>query len=367
MMEKLPLPASGSVAEVAGGIHMAILIFGEELGSRVNEGLRNKYPNWFTMLQEARRNQRKPVYDSFLDARFLLSELKAEDQLIAGEIPGFNDQWLDFGMAVKKAANRWSHMTLAPTLDTYCILVGGLAKLADLSQLDVAKRLNEAVDRATEILEGKYKPFDHAGAADNSAGTEVEKKVREIFDRPPIGGRWHGPLGTRPIKISHTTRDVTERGESIKSELGPNADEKISDWLSYYPKHLTGEAAVAEDGAVMAFVKGLPYLIGYLGDEPKAISTSEIDTPLRGFALDYQYVFVGDDVRETTTNKRLGAVAPESTARLISTLAAALKPDTLFSATEYGELFTEDEDGQVTLITTVQKSNWFPGHLPELT
>lgn len=367
MMEKLPLLESGSVAEVAGGIHLAILIFGEELGRRVDEGLRRTYPNWFTMLQQARKNEGKAVYDSFQDARFLLSELKARDQLIAGQIPGFNDQWLDFGKEVRTAANRWSHMALSPSLTTYCTLVGGLAKLASLSSLDIAKQLNEAVERANKILEGTYKPSQPVDVAGPSGRTDVEKKVREIYERPPIGGRWNGPLGKRPIKISHTTRDVTERGESIKSELGPNADEKIAAWLAYYPKHLTGEAAVAEDGAVMAFVRGLPYLIGYLGDDPGTTSTSETDRPLRGFALDFQYVFLGDDVRETTTNKRLSAVSPERTTGLISTLAGALKPDTLFSATEYGELFTEDEDGQITLITTVQKSNWFPGHLPDLT
>lgn len=366
MMEQLPLLESDSVAEVAGGIHIALLIFGKDLGARVDESMRREYPNWFEMLKQARKAEGKPTYDSFFDTRFLLSELKFDDQLVARSIPSFNKEWREIGLLVRKTANRWSHLALYPSVETYEVLVGGLAKLARMSDLAVAPKLTEATERAASIRKGEYKPDVQLTPVQQPIDTQIGQKVKAVFDRPPIGSLWNGPLGTRPIKISHKTRDVTERGASIKSELGPNADQKISEWLAYYPKHLTGEASVAEDGAVMAFVRGLPYLIGYMGEEPLAKSASEIDNPLRGFALDYQYVFLGDDVREITTNKRLTAVAPESSARLISALAAALKSEALFSATNYGELFTEDEDGQLTLITTVQKDNWFPGHLPDL-
>jgi hypothetical protein len=116
---------------------------------------------------------------------------------------------------------------------------------------------------------------------------QLSAEVQESIDfaillsekkRPPIGQEWKGDLGTRKLSLIRPTGDLYDvvAKRSVKSELLPDPETKISSWLAIMP--IGGEVYVSDDGAVAAFVHGVMRLIGYMGPEP-AVAAHE----LRGF------------------------------------------------------------------------------------
>ncbi len=353
------------VTEVAGGIHIALGIFGAEIGDQVNKSFSQVAPTWFDHYKATRQQQGAHVYKSISDPRFILAEAFAEDGAIAAHIPGFGKAWKILAEGLRAFANKWSHQNLEPKLANYILLMESLAAISSLSKLECAHTFKQAQERATLIESGQYVPTGQAQTDENLPApevTEVIEKVARREKRPPIGAAWTGPQPTRKVRISKAMKDVTENGVSILASLGSDPQGTLADWLRYYPNGQDGEALIDEDGAVMAFKRGQAYLIGWLGEEPNpAVDTSDV---LRGFPLAYSYIFTGTDVRELTTNLLLSTSAPESTKSLISELSRHLASEQMFEATDYGELFVSDEDGAAQVLTTVHKGVWFPGHLP---
>lgn len=231
--------------------------------------------------------------------------------------------------------------------------------LAILSNLDIAVDFQECITRLKSIIDGTFKVKPSAGIEDPDArkyAEDVADKIEEIRKRPPVGSLWEGEIGKRLLKLNKAMRELTENGVSIRSELGVDADEKITSLLRYFP--LGGEVRVARDGAIMGFKKGDPYLIGWLGDVP-----SDTKDTIRGFYLEHRYVYRGGDIYAGENKDPLSNSAAESTLDLLNALKAEnLVEDTQLKVTTYGDLVIEQES-EIRKLAEVHKDIWFPGHL----
>lgn len=362
----MPNPALIETADevtIAGTIHAYARIFGSELGEQVNTKLfTNASPNWFSTLKQARKAANLVTYDDYRDPRFLLKEAMDDEGLVHYGILNFDSNWKVVAATLRRKLNAWFHGSLEPSLTTFLELVEGMRFLAEQSKLPVAQDLVANVNRARAIQSGAYSAS--AGAEepvvtkeDKDFAEKLKAKKKAIEKRPPVGSEWLGSKGTRKIVISKILHDVTENGISIKSQLGSDPDEVITSWLRYYP--LGGEAKVADDGAVMGYKKGQAYLIGWL-TSPETESVTEV----KGFALPYEYIFTGADVRDIVSGKLLSQNTLESTAPLLGALANKLTEGEFLSITAYGEILKQSDSLETEIIAQVHKNIWFVGHLP---
>lgn len=362
--DKYVLLESADEIAIAGTIHYFVRRFGQELGEQVDLKLKTKAsPNWFLALKQARKAAGLPTYDDVHDPRFLLKECLDDDGIVHFGINGFDSEWKLNAAVLRRKLNSWFHGSLEPNLTTFIPLVELLNNLAERSKLAVSINLNAALIRARSIEAGHYIPtLPQKSVPQNLQDSEFIEKLKAkkaaIVKRPPIGSEWTGAKGTRKIVISKVMNDVTENGNSIKNQLGPDPDEVIKSWLRYYP--LGGEAKVADDGAVMGFKLGQAYLIGWLGESPATSSSNAF----QGFVLPHEYIFTRNDVRDLTTGKLLSVDANEGTTGIIQELANKLDEGEIFSATPYGELVLSNDEGEPRLLTRVHKDIWFKGHLP---
>ncbi len=362
--DQLGLLESDDEIAIAGTIHYFARKFGFELGEQVDLKLKtNASLNWFQTLKQARQDAGFPTYDDVHDPRFLLKECLDDKGIVHFGITGFGPEWKLNAATLRRKLNSWFHGSLEPTLTTFVQIVGLFRVLAAGSNLPISSDLLEALNRARAINSGIYEPKKESSnwpqnSDDAEFVTRLKEKKAAIQKRPPVGSEWTGTKGTRKIVISKILNDVTEQGISIKSQLGSDPDEVIKSWLRYYP--LGGEAKVAEDGAVMGFKLGQAYLIGWLGQEPP----NDGDRNVQGFALPFEYIFTGVDVRELTSGKLLSVDATENPAAVIKELAQQIHEGEFFGATAYGELFHERDQEEPILLARVHRDIWFKGHLP---
>lgn len=348
---------------IAGTIHSYARIFGSELGEQVNAKLSQKgSPAWFATLRQSRKDAGLVVYDDYRDPRFLLKEALDDDGIVHFGINNFDPEWKLVAAKLRRKLNSWFHGSLEPNLDTLLQLLEGMRFLAEKSNLPVASNILANVNRARAIEAGIYKPARPAAnpevtEEDKAFAEKLKSKKDEIIKRPPVGSEWLGAKGTRKIVISKVLHDVTENGVSIKNQLGDDPDEVVKSWLRYYPNG--GEAKVADDGAVMGYSRGQAYLIGWLNAEQELASSD-----LKGFALPYEYIFTGNDVRDVVSGKLLSASALESTTQLLAKIKDVSLEGDFLSITPYGEILRQDEASEPLIVAVAHKNIWFSGHLP---
>lgn len=364
-MSKIPLLESDSEIEVAGLYFHSVKQFGKELGQLVDQSFKAKdAPNWFELIKEFRKNENKgALYDDPFDPRFLVKEAIIPGSPVAAEIPGFDSDWREMAFKLRSQFNKWSHFSVSPSIPNLLVVFEILKDASIMSSMSLADDFVLAIARLKQIQLGESTPPTPAGEAlvsDSDAKgyvDEVARKAKFVLRRPPVGSEWTGPKGTRKIVISKSMRDVTENGISIKSSLGPKAEEIVSQWLRYYP--MGGEAKVAPDGAVMGYRKGTPYLIGWIGVQ------QEEETEPVGFFLDNGYQFTGEDVRDIETGLLLSKAAREPIGWIIEGLSKSMEVDTVFNVTTYGQIVTDDGSGAAIKVLDIHKDVWFPGQLPE--
>jgi hypothetical protein len=350
------------IAEVAGVIYSTSREFGTELGDLVNRHfLRKKEVRWFDDLKFLRRQEKVTVYDDPLDIRFLLREATLEQSPVMAAIPMYSKEWKDEANFLRKKLNSWYHFSLEPNFQTLQEILKSLLVLASFSELKVAALISQQLSKATNRDTGNTKE-------ESAVVTEIEQvrefveevvqKRKTVLARPPIGSIWNGSVGTRKLQLNRALRDALENGVSVADQMGPNGRQKIKEWLRHYPTD--GELLVSEDGAVMGYIRGLPILVGWFGDEP------DVDPDdVRGYFLPHEYEFTGSDVLDRDTSTLLSEVAVESIEELILQLAASVSPGEQIVATTYGDVILEKEDGSDPVkITKVHKDIWFPGQLP---
>lgn len=364
MSNKIPLPTGNNPMESAGIYALLAQSFGEELGSFVDNQFRaSGEHDWFVDLKIVRNSQKKNsfLYDDCMDPRFILSEQLNPASLLPSVIPGWGPVWRNTAKTLREKMNKWSHNRVKYNLENLNQIVQMMGTLCSISGLELQDNLHAISARINSILSGKFTSPTAAGQGPPSpVATEViEEVVRESAfpKRPPVGSKWKGDLPTRKVVINHLTRNVTENGIPINKQLGENADQLLGLWLKYKPGG--GEAYVADDNAVMAYLQGDPYLIGWFGPDPE-----DDGTTIRGFFLNREFELLENDIQDLATGDLISKVAKADTSELVSRLHMQAHTGDLLSITDYGDIAVSGESGDYQRIGTTRSETWFPGLIP---
>lgn len=361
----IPLLSSDSEVEIAGVYFSSVKVFGESLGKSIDDVfVRKGASDWFRIIREVRiKEQKSAVYDDPFDPRFLLKEAVIPNSPLPLAIQGYGTIWREMAFKLRDQINKWSHFSTLPTIPNLIAVFESMHLISSLSKLEIRFELEASLQRMYAIIEGRWvaqkNTVGTADATDSDAKKYAEKvaqKIEEIGKRPPVGSVWTGEKGTRRIVINKSLRDVTESGISIRESLGANSEEIVSQWLRYFPAG--GEARVASDGAVMAFKKGTPYLIGWLDGKSKT------DEEPSGFFLDDDYEFLGTDIRDVQSRELLSIMAKEPIDWLLKKISVKIPIGSFFNVTNYGVVVFENANGEFENIAEVHKDQWFPGQLP---
>ena len=260
--------------------------------------------DWFSVLKV----QRAPHLDTvnINDPIFYLKEpYYNDDSPVWNFMPKGNASFKNNLGKLLKIRHDWAHYTWEPTITNLSEAVATFFDVADQLKLPHSENYAEIRSRCLEIIHGSFatssNPFsalqdlfrptaqsveqDSAVLEEIKQEVEIGLKVIARQKRPPIGGAWEGPPGSRVLKLVKTTRDIYDTsGKSVKSELGPNADVVIGKWLTI----LNGNAELKvsdEDGAIAAPLGGRLHLLGYFGDLPEPDPTQ-----IQGFIGPEEYV-----------------------------------------------------------------------------
>ncbi len=358
----MKLIAGDSVADVAGVIFATSKEFGQELGNIVNmHYLQKGQPKWFSELRVERKRVNKDNYKDPLDIRFLLWESSEPNSPVTNAIPGFSSDWKADADLLRRKLNSWMHYSLEPDLDTLEDILTVMSTLAHLSKLEILKQLALQLERVNLLRTG-WKPETASPPTTQPPEvaafvSQVKEKKERIFARPPVGSVWNGPIGTRNIELNRNLRDALEDGVSVAHEMGENGKDKVRDWLRYFPQG--GDIKVSDDGAVMAYVKGVPILIGWFGEEP------DVDPDaIRGYYLPHDYEFTGTDIKDIQTGSLLSESSTEDVQDLICLLATKLVIGAVINVTTYGDVVSETEaEDEPIKLTRIHKDLWFSGQL----
>lgn len=358
----MKLITGDSVADVAGVIFATSKDFGQELGNLVNmHFLQSGQTKWFSELRAERKKVGKDNYKDPLDIRFLLWESSEPNSPVANAIPGFSNDWKEEADLLRRKLNSWMHYSLEPDLNTLEDILTVMSSLAHLSNLSILKVIASQIKRIHQLRTG-WKPETPGSVTPESPEvaafvSEVNEKKARIFARPPVGSVWNGPIGTRIIELNRNLRDALEDGVSVAHEMGEGGKEKVREWLRYFPEG--GEIKVSDDGAVMAYVRGVPILIGWFGDEP------DVDPDaIRGYYLPHDYEFTGSDVKDLQTGSLLSELSQDDVQDLIRLLADKLAVGSVINVTTYGDVvFESSNSDEVQKLTRIHKDIWFQGQI----
>jgi hypothetical protein len=359
---EIRLITEDSVANVAGVIFATSKEFGQELGNIVNlHFLSLGKMTWFSELRSRRKKEGKGDYKDPLDIRFLLFESSSPDSPLPTAIPGFSDGWKHEADLLRRKLNSWMHYSLEPDLDTLEDILTVMSTLAQMSGLSLLQEIAKQMHRIHEIRNG-WKPEVPGQQEPQSPEveafvSEVKVKKDRIFARPPVGSVWNGPIGSRVIELNKNLRDALEDGVSVAHEMGANGKDKVREWLRYFPQG--GDIRVSDDGAVMGYIKGVPILIGWFGEEPD-VNPDDI----RGYYLPHDYEFTGSDVKDLQTGSLLTESTQDDVQDLIKLLAAKLDVGSVINVTTYGDVVFESSDlDEVQKLTRIHKDVWFIGQI----
>lgn len=358
-MTNISLPKGENPEFVAGIAYALAQKFGEELGEYIhNIYASDNQPDWFHQLRLWRESHNQPfVFDDFRDPRFILTEQQKEDSPLRQIIPGWNQAWSNNATALKKRLNTWSHHRAKPSIQNLKALAELMATL--VSGFEIEDDTRALVSRCKAILDGSFVPK----AADKKepepeSSPEVKQEVDRYEEVPPIGSRWLKSLPTRMLKLIKSTGDLIESGRSVKSQLGPKAEEILRKWFIYFPAG--GEVFVDDKtGAVVAFKKGDAHLIGWFGVEPD-YSPDKI----RGFFLPKEYQYKDLDVVDTASGQRLLGTPDVVAKDLVADIAAQVSDGEYLFITDYGDVAIELDGGGFKKVAEADAGSWFPGALP---
>jgi hypothetical protein len=357
----VPLPNEGTAAEFAGIYYVLSKAFALDLYNLVNDTIVSKTgdTNWFGKINADREEKGLFKYLDPKDPRFLLDQANYHHSILRLVIPGIDVAWDTAAAKLKKLLNNWSHHQVEPKPTTFLELLYPMSVIARQSKLGLDETMGKLIERTKQIRDMVWVPEGPAAELPQEAeiyAEEVEQKIQEIKRRPPVGSPWIGEPGQRRVKLSKALHDITENGVSIKSELSPDPEIKVAEFLRYYPNG--GDLRIDDDGAVLGYIKGDPFLVGWLGEEP-GVKPEEI----RGFIDSRDYIFLGNDLKDSVTNELLSEVAEEPIDILINGINAwgGLEIGSVINVTEYGDLVFITEQGETKRITKVHKGIWFIG------
>jgi hypothetical protein len=364
-MESLSLPETDDYVLLLGIVAALELQTAKELERLIDDQFKALgESDWFESIQKYRQSRGESFgYKSSTDLRFLLSEATHEDSQIWHLIPGVNQAWMNAAQNLKFKLNQFHHQQLSPDLNTLLVVATLMDTVASGPELRSALWARALISRSKALLSGNYVPKAQAALPNQTEEVaEIEQKYTQVIEarakRPPLGSLWVGERPQRHLTLDRKTRDVYDKnGISVMGEVEQKGTEVIDKWLWYFP--LGGDIFVADDGAVMGFIKGDKYMVGWLGPEPEGYSKQ-----VRGYVLPHEYFFTGDSIILVSTGQKLQHVARDDSGELITQLMGTVKANSAISISEYGDLFVPIEDGEPQRLATAHRGIWFPGHLP---
>jgi hypothetical protein len=364
-MGTLRLPESDDPYLISGIIFALESEVGRELSEVLDKNFRSAGEiDWFESILRYRRSLAEYFgYKSPKDLRFILAESTHPESEILHFIPGVSSSWTNAANSLKVKLNQFHHGNISPDLNSLLIMATLFDSVAAPSGLETSKWARALISRTKSLLSGTYFSQVQTPSPVAPEGIkELEEKYKEVLDarakRPPLGSPWFGDRPQRHLSLDRHTRDVYDRdGLSVKSEITQQGTEVIDKWLWYFP--LGGDIFVADDGAVMGYIKGDKYMIGWLGPEP-----GEYSKVVRGFVLPYDYKFLGNDLREVSSDISLIDSSRDDCSELVRSLASKVQANTILSISDYGDIFIPREEGELVRLATAHRGIWFPGHLP---
>lgn len=350
-----------------------------ELGTLFDTGAKPVLgENWFKELMASGHTpEEERQWLSKYDPGFVFGEiLNYPDSPLRMMLPA-NSGFLFSYKKSRQIRNAWAHNFGEFGLSKLYVDLQHFKNVGIGAGLPIGNALNPVIARISAILNGTFVevPEEPASipvttdpepqeAADAFEREEEERQKAQVLQeteqkrhkRPRIGSRWVGPKPERALRIQERLQDIVDRqtGISIKTELGDDAEIKVSRWLR--PKPL-GDLFVDKDGAVLGYIQGEPYLMGYMSnDHDRDISQIE------GFVLKYSYSFENDDVIDEESHQKLSAVSAKNTDKLRAVIKAAVNPLDEIKITTHGDLFSYTDNGPVKILR-VEPELWFPGQL----
>ena len=359
------LPESDDPYLISGIILALEAEVGRELSDLLDQNFRAAGEiDWFESILRYRRSLAEYFgYRSPKDLRFILAESTHPESEILQFIPGVGSSWINAANSLKIKLNQFHHGHISPDLNSLLIMATLFDSVASPPVLEASKWARALISRTKSILVGTYVSQGQATTPLAAEGIrELEEKYKEVLDarakRPPLGSPWFGDRPQRHLSLDRHTRDVYDKdGLSVKSEISQDANDVIDKWLWYFP--LGGDIFVADDGAVMGYIKGDKYMIGWLGSEP-----GEYSTMVRGFVLPHDYTFLGDDLKDSITGASLKESSRDDSTDILAVLASKIQPGATLSISDYGDIFVPIEEGELERLATAHRGIWFPGHLP---
>ena len=322
-------------------------------------------PDWFEDIRHLRKSQGAPFnYNSAKDLRFILNEATQHDSQIWHLIPNMNQMWVNAADALRKKLNQLHHQQLKPDLHTLLQVSSLFQQVTEGPGLEIASWARAVTSRAKAILAGTFEAPSASAPelAKPQAVKEIEEEYenvrKEIEKRPPWGAKWTGAKPKRELTVDRHTRDIYDaNGESVKHELGELGEQVTSMWLRYFPRG--GEVFVDDDGATMAYIRGVPTMVGWFGPAP-----DEDKDNVRGFVLPRDYEFRGQDIIDLEAKSLLSNNADEPISEHLELLAKSVQEGTRLNITDYGDLFVPVDEGEPMRLARMHKGIWFPGQLP---
>lgn len=318
-------------------------------------------PYWFEELRSYRLSSGETfTYKNPKDLRFLLNEASRPDSWIADLIPHHDDSWVSSAKTLRKKLNQFHHCQIKPdfvNMRVFARLFELLGERAGFEVVSIARAVQAEEKLLTKQVKGESEPGD-SEERNPIAPFGEGLTTRQGQERPPWGGRWLGPKPETKLMLNRSTRDIYDStGVSLRTSLQEHFESVVNTWLRYYP--MGGEVWVADDGAAMGYIRGVPRMIGWLGEVPDLYKDS-----VRGFVLPQDYVFQSGQVIDNASGDELKAVARDDVSDLIETLAASVTEGEHLQVTEFGDVFVPIDDGLPSRLAWVHKDIWFPGHLP---
>lgn len=364
-MLSLPLPETEDPVLLLGIIAALELETAQDLENLIGAQFKASGENdWFEGIKRYRLSRGESFgYKSPTDLRFLLSEATHQDSQIWHLIPGVSPSWMNAAQNLKLKLNQFHHQQLSPDLHTLLVISTLIHTVATRPGLNSARWAGALISRTKSLLEGSYTPKPQTPILNPPKQIiEIEQKYSEVIEartkRPPLGSPWYGARPDRHLTLDRNTRDVYDKnGISVMGEITQEGTEVIDKWLWYFP--LGGDIFVAEDGAVMGYIKGDKHMIGWLGPEPEVYSKQ-----VRGYVLEHDYLYISGTVIDTKSGTKVDEAARNDCSELLNLLAEKLDPNTQLSISDYGDLFVPVGEGEPERLATAHRGTWFPGHLP---
>ena len=373
---EVALPADEGPGEVLKAYHSMMTALGIELGARYDAYCTEHIgPDWLAALVKIRGKAHGIAFHLY-DPSFVLGEPLRNPSSPTRKCLPSGPAFYNLMDDLLQIRNSWNHYMVEQSLESLDEAAEVVHKVANMAQMSLGAAASALRKRIKAIRNGTWKPENNAAEMPVVVETEaVPNETVEALEledarsveadlmsaarlpvRPPIGGVWGSPLPGQRLRLTKLGDIVdSANGESYLGLLEQPTGPTVARWQALRPK---GDLYLAsEDAALVAYLAGVPRLIGYLGPEPEHDPSA-----IRGFAIPALYRVTDARIIDRTSGRSLSEVATEDVGDLVAEILEAVPPGGTIRVTTYGDVVRIDDAGK-TKVTQVNPQQWFPGQL----